>query len=104
MVVRHPVHRDAVPPVLLDFYPGAVDPREGSDEMVTQPDREILDLADSVLAGEGVDGVFLRVRGEHVRIVAGQVRGGEVTTKRSGDVQIGDLVHRSVPRYGDVMK
>jgi hypothetical protein len=86
------VRARAVPPVLLDL-----DPRTGEggvlrDEVPSEPQPELLDLANTVLLGEGEDGVLLRVRRQDVGVVAGQVRGVEVAGKRDAHVEVGQLV------------
>jgi CRISPR/Cas system-associated exonuclease Cas4 (RecB family) len=91
---------DPVPAVLLDPDLGPGDPFEVIDEVAAQAQAEVLDLAHPVLLGEGVDGVLLGVGGDDVRVVARQVRGGEVAAQRGGHVQILDLVPVAVP--GDV--
>ena len=82
--MRRAADGDAVPAVLGDLHPGAGDPRVRAGEVPGQPQPEVLDLADPV-PGEGEDGVLLRVGGQHVRVVAGQVGGGEVAAQRASD-------------------
>ena len=62
------------------------------DEVPGQAQPELLDRADAVLAGEGVDGVLLRVGGQHGPVVAGQVGGGEVAGERDAHVEVGQRV------------
>ena len=96
---------DPLPRVLGDLDPGAGDPRVRPGEVPGQPQPEVLDLADPV-PGEGEDGVLLRVGGQHVRVVAGQVGGGEVAAQRGRDGQVldpvlrGGAVHRHHPDLG----
>ena len=53
--------------------------------MARQPQRELLDLADGRLFGEGIDGVLLRVGRHNVGVVAFEVAAGKVAVRlRSG--------------------
>ncbi len=69
---------DPLPAIFNDFHPGARGPFTGSDEMPGEPQAEFLDLADTTVAREGIDGVLLRVGGQHVAVVPVEVRAGEV--------------------------
>ena len=82
MPVLGAVYRDPVPAVLLDgdLRPGH--PLEVVHEVPAQPEPEVLDLTHPVLLGEGVDGVLLRVGGDDLGVVAGQVGVGEVAAQR----------------------
>jgi hypothetical protein len=72
-------------------HPGTRDRLRRVDEVAGEPQAELLRLADAV-AGEGVDGVLLRVRGQHAGVVTGQVGGVEVAGQRGADVEVDDLV------------
>ena len=100
MPVLGAVHRDPVPAVLLDGDLRAGHPLEVVHEVPAQAEPELLDLAHPVLLGEGVDGVLLRVGGDDLGVVAGQVGVGEVAAQRGGHVQVLDLVPVTVA--GDV--
>jgi hypothetical protein len=95
-----PVDLDAVPAVLLDPDLSPGDPLEVVGEVAPQAQPEVLDLAHPVLLGEGVDGVLLGVGGDHVRVVAAGVGGGEVAPQRGGHAEVLELVPVAVP--GDV--
>src|SRR6476659_10601445 len=92
MVVRRAVDRNPVPEVLLDLDPGAGGLWGLADEVVAEGQRELLDGADSLLLGEGEDGVLLGVGGQDRGLVTGDVRVAEVAAQRRGHVQVADLV------------
>jgi hypothetical protein len=84
---------------------GTVDGRGGVHEVPREPQRELLDRADTV-AGEGVHRVLLRVGRQHPGVVADQVRGRQVPGERGADVEVGDpvlvrtAVHTDQPYLG----
>ncbi len=65
--------------------------------MPAEAQREILDLADRVL-GEGEYGVLLRVRRDHMAVVAGEVGGGKVAGERDAHRHVLELV-RGAPGH-----
>ena len=85
-----------VPGVLLGGPASAGDPVEAAGEVVRQAQQELLRRADAV-AGEGVDGVLLRVGGHHMGVVALGVRGGEVAVQLGGHAEVLDGVPGRVP-------
>jgi hypothetical protein len=71
------------------------------DEVAGQRQRVPLDRRDAVRLRERVAGVLLRVGGQHFRLVAVEVSGGEVTAQRGGDGEVADLVACPVPHDPD---
>ena len=65
--------------------------------MIGQAEQEGLGRADAV-AREREDGVLLRVGRHDVRVVALEVRRGEVAAELRGDVEVVDLVPGRVAR------
>ena len=98
-VVAHPgvvvllaVDADPVPAVLVDLDPTTLDGLDVVDEVPTEREGIVLDLADALLLGVGVAGLLLGVGRQHPGLVAGQVGAGEVAAERRGDVDVADLV------------
>ena len=91
VVVRLAVREDPVPREPLGLPPPAAHPVERAREVVGEAQQELLGRPDAV-AGEREDRVLLRVGGHDVRVVAGEVRRGEVAAKLRGDVEVVDLV------------
>jgi hypothetical protein len=54
-------HADPLPCVLVDLDPAALNRLGVVDEVPAERERELLDLADPDLLGEGVDRLLLRV-------------------------------------------
>jgi hypothetical protein len=100
VVVRGAAHGDPVPSVGLDGDPRAGDPRIRPGEVPRQAQREGLRLADA-LAGEGEHRVLLGVGGQHVGVVAGGVRGGEVPAQAGADGKVDQAVPRAVAVHRD---
>ncbi len=90
--VAHAVDSDPLPAVLVDFHAGAGHRLDVVGEVARQRQRVVLDLADAPLLGEGETRVLLRVGRQHLGLVAGQVRGGEVAAERRRYVEVADLV------------
>lgn len=99
--MRFAVDADALPAVLLDPDARAGDVAELAGEVPAEAQREVLDLADRLLLGEGVDGVLLRVGGHHVGVVAGEVGAFEVSPQRGGHGEVAEFVHRTRAPHGD---
>ena len=82
---------DAVPRMFLDRHPRALHCIELAHEMPRKAQPEVLDLTDAV-AREREHGVLLRVGGEDLAVVAGQVRRGEIARQGDADGQVLDVV------------
>ena len=74
-----------------------VDRRLRAGEVPRQQQREVLDLADAVLAGEGEDRVLLGVGRQDGRIVALQMDRVHVAGQGHADVAVLDVVDSAVP-------
>jgi hypothetical protein len=94
--MRLPGDFDPAPRILLDRNARAVNSWVVVREMTRKPQRELLDLSDCRLLGERVHRVLLRVRRHDVAVVAREVARGKVTRQRDADVDVLDLVHRTV--------
>src|SRR5215469_1343757 len=81
VIVLVPANDDSVPRVFVDLDPRSVDGVDVVDEMPAQIEGVVLDLADPLLLGEREAGVLLRVGGQHLGLVAGHVRVGEVAAQ-----------------------
>jgi hypothetical protein len=66
-----------------------------------QRDRVVLDRGDAVQLGVGEGGVLLGVGGQHLALVTGRVRLGEVAAQRRRHVEVVDLVPRGVATNAD---
>jgi hypothetical protein len=67
-------------------------------EVAAEAERELLDLPDRRLLGEGEDGVLLGIGGYDVGVVAGDVDILEIAGERDADVQVAELVALGIPR------
>src|SRR4051794_15000996 len=92
VVVLHAPDGDPFPAVGLHHHAGAGDPVVGAGEVPGQAQAERFGRADAV-PREGEDGVLLGVGRQHVAVVAGGVRGGEVPAQARADIE----VHEPVP-------
>src|SRR6476469_5851236 len=96
MRMRLAADLDPRPRVFLDRDTRSVNAWKVMSEVTRQPQRELLDLPDRRFLGEGVDGVFLRIGGYDVGVVALEVAAGEVSGERDADVDVLDLVHGTI--------
>ena len=87
----------AFPGVLLDGDPGPRTASCVSTKCRASSGRELLDVADAVLAGERVHGVLLGVGRQHRGVVAVEVHGVHVAGQRDGDVEVVQHVPGRVP-------
>ena len=81
-------------------HPGVPDRRLGVDEVPGQPQPELLERADAVLAGERVHRVLLRVGRQHVALSPVRWRGVEVAGQRDGDGEVEQVVPVSAAARG----
>src|SRR5215472_6936140 len=69
--------------MLGDFHSNFGNLRIAAEEMVDQKLGEFLNAGDIVLSGKHVDGVLDRVGGQNLAVVAGFIRGVEITPKKN---------------------
>src|SRR5712692_8585192 len=101
MRMRPAAGGDALPRVLLDRHPSAMHGGEVVDEVPSQAQCELLDLANRCLFREGKHGVLLRVGGQDIAVVARYVAGLEVARQRDADADVLDLVGRATSDHTD---
>jgi hypothetical protein len=77
---------------LVDLDPAALDRFDIVDEVPAERQGEVLDLANTDLLREGVDGLFLGIGWQHPGLVPDEVGSAEVAAQRGRDVQVADLV------------
>ena len=61
-------------------------------EMSREPQRKLLDLADSPLLGERVNGVLLGVGCNDLAVVSGEVARGKIPCQGHADIDVLDLM------------
>src|SRR5258708_32520257 len=96
MRVRRAPDVDAPRAVRRDAYPGPVS-RRNARKVLAEPPGELFDRSRAEPPREGVYGVLLRISGQHLLVVAGQMGIAQVAGEGDADVQVGDLVPARAP-------
>ena len=92
VVVFGAVDNDSLPGEFIDLNPCARYRADIADEVAGQLQPVVLDRSDPLLQGVGVHSLLLRVGGQHVRLVARQVRSTEIATQTGRYVDVVDLM------------